>query len=133
MTMQFVDGFLAAMLPSMFTVVWLVWRADPHQTSIIDQLAALTLARRLLRGRDTGHDKLDLFSKAEYRTPTDRGPRQCWDRGPGRATSCGGRHIVSRERTKRFVSSACSGLRFGIFDFQPIARWSRSIKRVQLL
>ena len=31
MTMQFVDGFLAAMLPSMFTVAWLVWRADPHQ------------------------------------------------------------------------------------------------------
>ena len=30
MTMQFVDGFLAAMLPSMFTVAWLVWRADPH-------------------------------------------------------------------------------------------------------
>jgi hypothetical protein len=27
MTMQFVDGFLAAMLPSMFTVAWLVWRA----------------------------------------------------------------------------------------------------------
>ena len=33
MTMQFVDGFLAAMLPSMFTVAWLVWRADPHQNS----------------------------------------------------------------------------------------------------
>jgi hypothetical protein len=27
MTMQFVDGFLAAMLPSMFMVAWLVWRA----------------------------------------------------------------------------------------------------------
>jgi hypothetical protein len=31
MTMQFVDGFLAAMLPSMFTVAWMLWRADPHQ------------------------------------------------------------------------------------------------------
>jgi hypothetical protein len=27
MTMQFLDGFLAAMLPSLFTVAWLVWRA----------------------------------------------------------------------------------------------------------
>jgi hypothetical protein len=27
MTMQFVDGFLAAMLPSIITVAWLVWRA----------------------------------------------------------------------------------------------------------
>jgi hypothetical protein len=27
MTMQFIDGFLAAMLPSMFTVAWMVWRA----------------------------------------------------------------------------------------------------------
>jgi hypothetical protein len=26
MTMQFVDGFIAAMLPSMFMVAWLVWR-----------------------------------------------------------------------------------------------------------
>jgi hypothetical protein len=31
MTMQFVDGFLAAMLPSMFMVAWLVWRAGPHK------------------------------------------------------------------------------------------------------
>jgi hypothetical protein len=28
MTMQFVDGFLAAILPSMFVVAWLVWRAS---------------------------------------------------------------------------------------------------------
>jgi hypothetical protein len=28
MTMQFVDGCLAAMLPSMFMVAWLVWRSD---------------------------------------------------------------------------------------------------------
>jgi hypothetical protein len=27
MTLQFVDGILAAMLPSMLTVAWLVWRA----------------------------------------------------------------------------------------------------------
>ena len=26
MTMQFIDGFLAAMLPSMFAVAWLLWR-----------------------------------------------------------------------------------------------------------
>ena len=29
MTMQFVYGFLAAMLPSMFMVAWLVWQAAP--------------------------------------------------------------------------------------------------------
>ena len=29
MTMEFIDGILAALLPSMFTVAWLVWRADP--------------------------------------------------------------------------------------------------------
>jgi len=30
MTMHFIDGFLAAMLPSILTVAWLAWRADPH-------------------------------------------------------------------------------------------------------
>jgi hypothetical protein len=29
MTMQFVDGFLAALLPSMLMVGWLLWRASP--------------------------------------------------------------------------------------------------------
>jgi hypothetical protein len=27
MTLEFVDGMIVAMLPSMFTVAWLVWRA----------------------------------------------------------------------------------------------------------
>ena len=31
MTMEFIDGIIVAMLPSMFTVAWLVWRADPQQ------------------------------------------------------------------------------------------------------
>ena len=31
------------------------------------------------------------------------------DGDAGRATSCGGRHIVSCERSERSVSSACSG------------------------
>ena len=31
MTMEFIDGIILAMLPSMFTVAWLVWRADPQQ------------------------------------------------------------------------------------------------------
>ena len=29
MMLEFVDGVLAAMLPSMLTVAWLVWRATP--------------------------------------------------------------------------------------------------------
>ena len=54
MTMQFVDGFLAAMLPSMFTVAWLVWRADPHRDYHRPQIAAV--------GRDRGgyHDPQHL-------------------------------------------------------------------------
>ena len=31
MTLEFVDGMIVAMLPSMLTVAWMVWRADPHQ------------------------------------------------------------------------------------------------------
>ena len=29
MMMRFLDGFLIAMLPSIFMVAWLVWRATP--------------------------------------------------------------------------------------------------------
>jgi len=32
MTQDFLDGFLLAMMPSMLTVAWLVWRADAHQS-----------------------------------------------------------------------------------------------------
>jgi len=36
MTMQFVDGILAAMLPSMLMVAWLVWRAAPADSDFLN-------------------------------------------------------------------------------------------------
>jgi hypothetical protein len=31
MTLDFLDGVLMALMPSMLMVAWLVWRADTHQ------------------------------------------------------------------------------------------------------
>jgi hypothetical protein len=34
MTPDFLDGFLLAMMPSMFTVAWLAWRADVRERDL---------------------------------------------------------------------------------------------------
>lgn len=36
MTMEFLDGILVALMPSMIVVAWLVWRATPADADLLD-------------------------------------------------------------------------------------------------
>lgn len=36
MTMEFLDGILAALMPSMIVVAWFVWRASPAHADFLD-------------------------------------------------------------------------------------------------